>query len=100
MSPAFFQKYWHVVGDSITVVVLQALNSGVFPNSLNHMHITLIPKKKCPILVSDYRPISLYNVIYKLIAKVLSNRLKTILPNVISRVRVLLSQGVLFRIMY
>ncbi|XP_042983163.1 uncharacterized protein LOC122312584 [Carya illinoinensis] len=84
MSPIFFQKYWHVVGPSVTSAVLHALNASSFPSSINCTHISLIPKKKSPSQMGDYRPISLCNVLYKLIAKVLANRLKSILPSIIS----------------
>ncbi|KAJ0045278.1 hypothetical protein Pint_05294 [Pistacia integerrima] len=73
MSPIVFQKYWHVVGRSVIANVLHALNSGSFASTLNHTFITLIPKKKTPIRVVDYRPISLCNVVYKLVVKVLAN---------------------------
>lgn len=84
MSPIFYQKYWHVVGPSVTAAVLQALNSCVFPSSLNHTFTNHIPKKKNVVRVSDFQSISLCNVIYKLIAKVLLNRLKMVLTNVIN----------------
>ena len=63
--------------------ILEFLNTGYMPPALNHTFIVLIPKIKNPVKVSDFRPISLCNVIYKIIAKVLANRLKQILPHII-----------------
>ena len=53
-------------------------------SSLNHTNIVLIPKVKQPEKMSDFRPISLCNVMYKIISKILANRLKYILLSVIS----------------
>ena len=84
MPPVFYQSYWHVVGKDITAAVLYCLHSGKLLPSLNHTYVTLIPKIKCPEKVTEYRPISLCNVLYKLISKVLANCLKKILPHIIS----------------
>ena len=84
MPSVFYQSYWHVVDKDISVAVLYCLHSGKLLPSLNHTHVTLIPKTKCLERVTEYRPISLCNVIYKLISKVLANRLKKFLPHVIS----------------
>ena len=54
---------------------------------LNSSFITLIPKKDSPNGLTDYRPISLVGVVYKILAKVLSKRLKQVLPDVISEVQ-------------
>ena len=73
MSPIFYKSFWHIVGENVTAVVLRALNSSIVLDSINTTFITLIPKIKNPKKVSDFRPISLCNVIYKLIAKVVAN---------------------------
>jgi hypothetical protein len=84
MPPVFYQSCWHVVGKDVVAAVLSCLNSGKIPTSLNHSYVTLIPKTKSPEKVMEYRPISLCNVVYKLISKVLANRLKKVLPHVVS----------------
>uniref|UniRef100_A0A2N9I5I3 Reverse transcriptase domain-containing protein n=1 Tax=Fagus sylvatica TaxID=28930 RepID=A0A2N9I5I3_FAGSY len=84
MTSFFFQKFWHVIGPSVSTAVLSVLNSARILRKINLTHISPIPKKKNPEHMSDYRPISLCNVIYKIISKVLANRLKTVLPLIIS----------------
>ena len=64
--------------------MLDFLNSGFMLPEINYTHIVLIPKIKNQEKITDYRPISLCNVIYKIISKVLANRLKMILPQLIS----------------
>ena len=76
MPPLFYQNYWGLVGDDVTKTILSYLNSPTLPHPLNHKFKTLIPKIKNLIAVSDYRPISLCNVLYKKFSKVLANRLK------------------------
>ena len=84
MNTLLFQKFWHVVDESVTNAVLDYFNSGVMDLTINHTHIVLIPKIKSPKKMFDFRPISLCNVIYKIISKVLANRLKQILPSIIT----------------
>jgi hypothetical protein len=65
-------------------LVLFCLNYGRSLANINDMNIVLIPKKKVSNRVTDFWPISLCNVIYKMVAKVLANRIKCILPYIIS----------------
>ena len=84
MNALFYQKFWHIVGDNVIAAVLDFLNSSYMVPEINYTHIVLISKVKSPEKMADFRPISLYNVIYKIISKVLANRLKQILPQLIS----------------
>ena len=83
MPSLFYQNYWDLVGDEVTSLVLHFLNSAFLPANLNHTFVTLIPKVKNMEYVLEFRPISLCNVLYKIFSKVLANRLKRILPNII-----------------
>ena len=84
MPPLFYQTYWIDMGMDISQAVLSCLNSGSLLKSINHTFITLIPKVKNPEKVFEFRPISLCNVIYKIVSKVIANRLKPFLNNFIS----------------
>ena len=68
----------------ITQVVLSCLNSGSILKSINHTFITLILKVRNPEKVTEFRPISLCNVLYKIVSKVIANRLKPLLNSIIS----------------
>lgn len=84
ISPIFFQKHWHISSESISAIVLHGLNFSEIPRELNHTFTTLILKKKDPRKIGDFHPISLYNIVYKFILKVIANRLKRNLPSLIS----------------
>ncbi|MCH80865.1 non-LTR retroelement reverse transcriptase, partial [Trifolium medium] len=80
----FYHTYWDIVGKDMTNIVLHVLNHDDNPQPFNKTHICLIPKTNNPSLPSDYRPISLCNVTLKIITKTIANRIKIILPNIIS----------------
>ena len=84
MNALFYQKFWHIVGDDVVAAVLDILNSGNVDHDVNYTHIVLIPKIKSPEKMFNFKPISLCNVRYKIISKVLANKLKQILPYLIS----------------
>jgi hypothetical protein len=69
----FYQTYWSIVKE----VVLNCLR--FLLKEQNHTFIALIPKRLWPFLVSHFRPISLCNIIYKIISKILANLLNGLL---------------------
>ena len=83
MSPIFYQKYWDIVGPDVINCVLDVLNASVLLSGLNETYICLIPKVKNPQKSIEFKPINLCNVLYKIISKVLANRLKRVLGVVI-----------------
>lgn len=80
----FFQKHWNIVAKNVYDMVLPALEGKGFPDRVNKTNIVLLPKTESPELASHFRPIGLCNVAYKIVAKVLVNRIKPLLPVLIS----------------
>ena len=83
-NPLFFQHQWETVRDSVVHFVKQVFLHPERVREVNGTLIVLIPKKEHPESFRDLRPISLCNVIYKLITKVVANRMKCFMAHVIS----------------
>ena len=83
MPPVFYQKFWPTVSPIVSKTVLDFLNLGITPLNFNETHIVLIPRVKDPKRVSDFRPISLCNIAYKIASKTIANRLKQVLPQLV-----------------
>lgn len=84
MTPAFYQRHWHIVGKDVVHLVRRFFEDGQMPQGLNDTNVVLIPKKKCPMNIGDVRPISLCNVLVKVITKVMVNCMKGFLQGVVS----------------
>lgn len=80
----FFKGAWSIIGRDITVAVQSFFIKGFLPKGLNSTILSLIPKKEEAKMMKDYRPISCCNVLYKVISKIIANRLKSILPKFIT----------------
>jgi len=72
----FFKKFWDLVKPDIISLFGQFYNGNMDIWCLNYALVALLPKKEGASLVNDFRPISLLNVIIKIITKVLANRLR------------------------
>ena len=84
MPPLFYQSFWSLIDMDICSAVLDCLNNCKIPLDINSTNITLIPKVKSPEIITDFRPISLCNIVYKIVSKVLTNRFRDVLPSIIS----------------
>jgi hypothetical protein len=71
----FSIRLWPIICDGVTEAVLEFFSSGILLKEVNSTIITLVPKKRNPSVMGDYKPISYCNLIYKTITKILANRL-------------------------
>ena len=84
LTAGFFEVHWDLVGPQVCEAVLNFLNGGELPDDINLTTIVLIPKCKNPVEMKQFRPISLCNVLCKICSKVLANRLREFLDEIIS----------------
>ncbi|KAL5559022.1 hypothetical protein UlMin_035233 [Ulmus minor] len=84
MSAVFYQSFWLVVGEEVTAACLGFTNRGLPLGNINETIITLLPKIKNPSRITKFRPISLCNFLYKIIAKILANRLRKVMDKIVS----------------
>ena len=80
----FYKQYWEVVSYDVCCLVQTAFSSGSFDPALAKTLLVLIPKVDNPNHLKNFRPISLCNVIYKIITKVLVNHLQNFFSRIVS----------------
>ena len=83
MPPLFYHNFWPIVKSIVIHTALDFLNYGASPLKFHDTHNVLISKTKNPEKVMNYRPISLCNVAYKMSSKVVANRMKLMLQEII-----------------
>ncbi|GJR20984.1 RNA-directed DNA polymerase, eukaryota [Tanacetum coccineum] len=83
----FFRKYWKIIDQDVVNAVQDFFITSKFPPGSNSTFITLIPKKHDAKVVKDFRPISLIGSFYKIIAKIMANRLSFVISDLISDVQ-------------
>ena len=79
----FVKESWEVFKEVIVEVMVIFHKSGCIPKGCNASFVALIPKVRDPVKLEQYRPISLVGVMYKIISKVLAERMKKVLPAII-----------------
>lgn len=80
----FFQNNWDIVKNDIVQLAMWSFHTGTIPKGLNYTLITLVPKVPCPQTMMQFRPISLCNTLYKVVSKIIVNKLRHPLSHIIS----------------
>ncbi|GJT29816.1 hypothetical protein Tco_0910091 [Tanacetum coccineum] len=80
----FIKFFWDISKHDVQVFVVNFFSTRTFPQGFNSAFITLIPKVSNPLFIKDYRPIYLIGIHYKIIAKILANRLLKVIDSIIS----------------
>lgn len=79
----FIKHFWELIKPDISRFIAEFHANGIFPRGENASFIALIPRKSDPQNLNEYMPISLIGCVYKIVAKLLTNRLKKVLPGII-----------------
>ncbi|GKA22377.1 hypothetical protein Tco_0708339 [Tanacetum coccineum] len=82
----FYRRFWNIVHMDVVEAVKCFFQNGTFPRGGNSSFIALIPKMHDGKMVKDFRPITLISSMYKIIAKILANRLRTVLGDLVNEV--------------
>nr|GEX43036.1 RNA-directed DNA polymerase, eukaryota [Tanacetum cinerariifolium] len=83
----FIRTFWQIINQDVVNAVRDFFITSKFPPGCNSSFIALIPKKQDVKFVKDFRPISLIGCFYKIIAKILANRLNMVIFDLISDVQ-------------
>ena len=84
LHAGFFQLFWPTMGESVIQEVKHIFTSRKILEYLNRTYIELIPKIQGPKTLGNYRPISLCNIVYKIVTKIIVGRLRPYLEKLVS----------------
>ena len=79
----FIKQFWQIMKLDVLRFIDEFHANGVIPRGANASFIALIPKVTDPQCLHDFRPISLIGYVYKIVAKLLANRMKRVMPFII-----------------
>jgi len=89
----FIRKFWDILKNDFMTFLSEFHRNGKLTKGLNSTFIALIPKVHNPQSLNDFRPISLVGCMYKVLAKVLANRLRIVIDNVVSDSQLVFVKG-------
>uniref|UniRef100_A0A0V0IVQ8 Putative ovule protein n=1 Tax=Solanum chacoense TaxID=4108 RepID=A0A0V0IVQ8_SOLCH len=92
-SMAFYIQCWEVIKEEVVAAIQNFHDQGYFEKSFNATFIALIPKKVGASELKDFRPISLIGSLYKIISKILTERLKRVMPKLVYKQQMAFIKG-------
>lgn len=88
-----FKTAWSVISHDFVVAIQSVFRFGFLPKGVNSTILALVPKRVDSMEMKDYRPIACCNVLYKVVSKIVANRLKMLLPRIITETQSAFIQG-------
>ena len=81
---AFFREFWDIIGNDLVQAIKSIFEGNLIPSQVNATFVTLIPKVSNASTLAQFRPISCINTTYKIISKIMTNRMVPIIQRLIS----------------
>ena len=85
VNAGFYQEHWELVRPQMVSFVKKVFEERIMPDHVNSTLISLIPKVEFPEMVSQFRPISLCNVSYKVVTKIIVERIRPMIPELVKQ---------------
>ncbi|PKU76567.1 hypothetical protein MA16_Dca001171 [Dendrobium catenatum] len=79
----FYKSAWHIIGPTVCKAIRSFFHKCYMPNGVKATALVIVPKTKNATTVSEYRPIALCNTIYKIITKVIAERIKPVMKLIV-----------------
>lgn len=81
----FFTTQWTILGFEVCAAVKEFFETGKMHRRMNCTTVTIIPKVPNPSQVNEFRPIACCTTLYKIITRVITNRIKSIIGDLIGK---------------
>lgn len=82
-SSYFFKRSWEIIHEKVYLAILEFFQDNKMQRSINNTIVTLVPKYSHPENIKDFRPIACCTTLYKIISKIISNRIKGVLEGIV-----------------
>ena len=89
----FIKQFWDILKPDILCYIHEFHANGAIPRGCNASFVALIPKISEPQHLCEYRPISLIGCMYKIVAKLLANRIRKVMPAIIDETQFAFIEG-------